>query len=48
VGFAVGLGYPALAKLGLAAVVLVVVRLLALGWFIVRRVRRRRAAQVPS
>jgi hypothetical protein len=48
VDFAVGLGYPAQAKLGLAAIVLVVVGLVALVWFIVRKVRRRRAAQVPS
>jgi hypothetical protein len=42
VDFSVGIGYPAMAKLGLAAIVLVVVGLLALVWFIVRKVRRRR------
>jgi hypothetical protein len=37
VDFSVGLGYPTLAKLGLAAIVLVIVGLVALVWFIVRR-----------
>ena len=43
VDFHVGLGYPTMAKLGLAAIVLISVGLVALAWFIVRWVRRRRA-----
>lgn len=45
VEFHVGLGYPAMAKIGLAAIVLVVVLLVVLLWFIARRVRRRMASQ---
>jgi hypothetical protein len=41
VDFGVGLGYPTQAKLGLAAIVLIVAGLVALVWFIVRRVRLR-------
>jgi hypothetical protein len=48
VDFRVGLGYPAMAKLGLAAIVLLIAGVAALVWFIVRRVRRRRAGQVSS
>ena len=48
VDFSVGLGYPAMAKIGLVVVVLVVVGLVVLVWFVVRRVRRRRAGQVSS
>jgi hypothetical protein len=46
VDFKVGLGYPALAKLGLAAIVGVIVLLGILGWFIARKLRRRRAKQM--
>jgi hypothetical protein len=45
VDFSVGLGYPAMAKLGLAAIVLIIILLATLGWFIARRVRRRMAGQ---
>jgi pimeloyl-ACP methyl ester carboxylesterase len=48
VDFHVRLGYPAQAKLGLAAIVLVIVGVVALVYFVVRRVRRRRASQVSS
>jgi hypothetical protein len=41
VDFKVGLGYPAMAKLGLAAIVLVIVLLALAVRFIIRRVRRR-------
>ena len=43
VDFAVRLGYPAQAQLGLAAIALIVAGLVALVWFIVRRVRLRGA-----
>lgn len=43
--FKVGLGFPLMAKLGLAIVALVVVGLVVLVRYVVRRVRRRRAAQ---
>jgi pimeloyl-ACP methyl ester carboxylesterase len=43
VDFHVGLGYPEQAKILLAVVALVPIGLVALVWFIVRRVRRRRA-----
>jgi pimeloyl-ACP methyl ester carboxylesterase len=46
VSFRAGLGYPALAKLGLAAIVLIIVLLGILGWFIARKLRRRRAKQM--
>jgi len=39
--FQVGLGYPAMAKIGLVLVVLIPVLLIPLVWFIIRRVRRR-------
>jgi pimeloyl-ACP methyl ester carboxylesterase len=48
VDFYVGLGYPAMAKLGLAAIVLVVVALVVIVWFIVRKVHHRRAADIYS
>jgi len=50
VDFHVGLGYPAMARIALAAIVLVIVGLVALVWFVARRgrVRRRRASQVSS
>jgi hypothetical protein len=41
VDFRAGLGYPALAKFGLAAIVLIIVLLAALGWFIAARRPRR-------
>jgi len=44
VDFHVGLGYPALAKILIASVVLLPLGLLLLVWFIVRKVRRRRTA----
>ena len=43
--FDVGLGFPEMAKIALAIVVLVIAGLGVLVWFIVRRVRRRRARQ---
>jgi hypothetical protein len=43
--FNVGLGFPTMAKIALAIVVLVIVGLVVLVRYIVRRVRRRRAAQ---
>ncbi len=46
--FDVELGWPALAKLLLAGVILIPVLLLALVWYIIRWVRRRRASQVSS
>jgi predicted sugar kinase len=48
VDFHVGLGYPEQAKLGLAAIVLVFVIVVALVWFVARLVRRRRVSQVSS
>jgi len=50
VDFSVGLSYPAMAKLLLAAIVLVPLGLAALVWFVVRRrrVRRSRATQVEG
>jgi hypothetical protein len=41
--FDVGLGFPAMAKIVLAVVVLIIGGLVVLAWFIVRRVRRRKA-----
>jgi len=41
--FDVGLGFPLMAKLAVAIVVLVPIGLIALMWFIVRRIRRHRA-----
>jgi len=46
--YKVGWGYPAMAKLGLAAIVLIFVGLIVLGLFIARRVRRRRTNQVSG
>jgi len=46
--YKVGWGYPAMAKIGLAAIVLIFVGLIVLGWFIARRVRQRRTSQVPG
>jgi pimeloyl-ACP methyl ester carboxylesterase len=46
VNFDAGLGWPGLAKLLLGAVLAVIVLLVALGWFIVWRVRRRKAREV--
>ena len=46
--FHVGLGYPAQAKLGLGAIVLIFVLVVALVWFVARLVRRRRAAQAAN
>ncbi|MEE9401776.1 MAG: hypothetical protein V3V47_01130 [Desulfobacteria bacterium] len=43
--FNVGLGFPEIAKIGLAVVVLVIAGLAVFVWYIVRRVRRRSAAQ---
>jgi len=41
--FEVGLGFPGMAKLVLAAIVLIIVLVIALIWFVISRVRRRRA-----
>jgi hypothetical protein len=48
VDFHVGLGYPAMAKLGLVAIMLIVVVVVAVVWFVAQRgrVRRRRAVQI--
>ena len=46
--FHVGLGLPGMAKIGLGIMALVLLGLLALAWFIVRRVRRRRRAQAGA
>jgi pimeloyl-ACP methyl ester carboxylesterase len=46
--FDVGLGFPAIAKLVLAAIVLLIAIVVALVWFIVRWVRRRRASKASS
>jgi hypothetical protein len=46
VDFAVRLGYPAMAKLGLAAIVLVIGGVAALAWSIVRRIQRRSVGEV--
>jgi pimeloyl-ACP methyl ester carboxylesterase len=48
VNFQVGIGYPAMAKLGLAAIVLVLVIVVAVIWFILRRVRRNRSSVNPN
>ena len=48
VNFHVGIGYPAMAKLGLAAIVLILVIVVAVIWFILRRVRRYRASVNPN
>ena len=48
VDFHVGFGFPEMAKLLVAIVVVVPIGLVALVWFVVRRVRRRRASQVSS
>jgi hypothetical protein len=44
--FHAGLGFPAIAKIALAIVVLLPILLLVLAWLIVRRIRRRRATRV--
>jgi uncharacterized membrane protein len=41
--FDVGLGFPGMAKLVLAAIVLIIVLVIVLIWFVISRVRRRRA-----
>jgi pimeloyl-ACP methyl ester carboxylesterase len=41
-GFGVGLGFPAIAKLVLAAIVLLIAAVVAVAWYILRRVRQRR------
>jgi pimeloyl-ACP methyl ester carboxylesterase len=46
--FDAGLGFPGMAKLVLAAIVLLFAGVVALIWIIVRRVRRRRAVQVSK
>jgi hypothetical protein len=46
--FDVGSGWPGLAKMLLAIVVVIPLGLVMLVWFIARRVRRRRASQVSS
>jgi hypothetical protein len=48
VNFHVGIGYPAMAKLALGAIVLVLVIVVAVIWFILRRVRRNRASVNPN
>jgi pimeloyl-ACP methyl ester carboxylesterase len=46
--FDVGLGWPGLAKVLLGIVLLVIILVVALVWFVARRVRRHRASQVSS
>jgi hypothetical protein len=46
--FDVGMGFPTMAKLVLAIIVLVIAGVVALFWFIVRRVWRRRASKASS
>jgi uncharacterized membrane protein YhdT len=46
--FDVGLGWPGLAKLLLAVVVLVPILLVVLVWLIIRWVKRRQASQVSG
>jgi pimeloyl-ACP methyl ester carboxylesterase len=46
--FHVGLGFPAIAKIALSVVVLVIVGLVLLVRFVVRRLRRRKAAQADN
>ena len=46
--FDVGLGWPALAKLLVVAVILIPILLLALVWYTIGWVRRRRSSQVSS
>jgi uncharacterized membrane protein len=46
--FDVGLGWPALAKLLVAIVVLVPILLLVLVWWIIRWAKRRQASQVSD
>jgi hypothetical protein len=46
--FKVGVGYPAMAKLGLVAIVLVIAIVVATVWHIARRARRRKASQFSS
>jgi len=46
--FHVGLGFPEIAKIALAIVIIVPLGLIALVWYIVRKVRRRKVAQVSS
>ena len=48
VNFHVGIGYPVMAKLALGAIVLVLVIIVAVIWFILRRVRRNRASVNPD
>jgi pimeloyl-ACP methyl ester carboxylesterase len=46
--FDVGLGFPAMAKLLLTAIVLLIAGVVAVAWYIARRVRQRRAGQVSN
>lgn len=46
--FAVGLGFPAIAKLLLATIVLLIAIVVAVAWYILRRVRQRRAREVSN
>ena len=46
--FDVDLGFPAMAKLVLAAIVLLIAIVVAVAWYIARRVRQRRAGQVSN
>ena len=46
--FEVGLGFPLMAKLVVAAIVLLVAIVVAAAWYIARRVRRHRVGQVSS
>jgi hypothetical protein len=46
--FGVGLGFPAIAKLVLAAIVLLIAIVVAVAWCIARRMRQRRAGEVSN
>ena len=48
VDFHVGFSYPVQAKIGVAVIVLLIAGVVAAAWFIVRRVRQRKGAQVSS
>jgi len=41
--FKVGLGYPAIMKLGLAGAIFIILILISIIWFIVRKIRHKRS-----
>ena len=46
--FQVGLGFPELAKIGVVVFLILVAGLIALIWFIIYRIRRRKASQIST